>query len=156
MSIRPLARADYDWVLRLSAENEVETSHLDESSLDALVREACYARVAERDAYLICFAPGAAYESPNYRWFCERYPSFVYVDRIVVSSAARGKGVARALYKDLFAFAGQTGAPRVVCEVNSDPPNPGSDAFHARMNFVEVGRARLENGKSVRYLSRDI
>jgi predicted GNAT superfamily acetyltransferase len=156
VSIRPLARADYDWVLRLSAENEVETSHLDEAALDALVRESCYARVADRDAYLICFAPGAAYESPNYRWFCARYPSFVYVDRIVVSSLARGKGVARALYEDLFAYAKQAGAVRVVCEVNSDPPNPGSDAFHARMNFVEVGRARLENGKSVRYLSRDI
>jgi predicted GNAT superfamily acetyltransferase len=156
VSIRPLVRADYGWVLTLSAENEAETSHLDETSLDALVREACSARVFDRDAYLIAFAPGADYASPNYRWFEARFPSFVYVDRIVVASAARGKGVARALYEDLFAFAAETGAPRIVCEVNSDPPNPGSDAFHARMNFVEVGAARLQNGKSVRYLSRDI
>ena len=156
MSTRPLVRADYDWVLKLSAENEVETSHLDEAALEALVRESCYARVHDRDGYLICFAPGADYASPNFRWFEARYPAFVYVDRIVVSSAARGKGVARALYEDLFAFAAEAVAPRIVCEVNSEPPNPGSDAFHARMNFVEVGAARLENGKSVRYLSRDI
>lgn len=156
MSIRPLVRADYDWVLTLSAQNEAETSYLDETLLDALVRESCYARVLDRDAYLIAFAPGAGYESPNYLWFVERYEAFVYVDRIVVSTAARGKGVARALYEDLFAFAAGTGAPRIVCEVNSDPPNPGSDAFHARMSFVEVGAARIENGKSVRYLSRDI
>lgn len=156
MSIRPLVRADYDWVLKLSAENEVETSHLDAGALGTLLRESCYACVLDRDAYLICFAPGAEYESPNYRWFEARYPEFVYVDRIVVSSAARGKGVARALYEDLFSFAAETGAPRIVCEVNSNPPNPGSDAFHARMNFVEVGQVRLENGKSVRYLSRDI
>ncbi|GAM98919.1 acetyltransferase of GNAT family [alpha proteobacterium U9-1i] len=156
MNIRALERSDFDWVLALSAENELETSHLDEAALDALVRESVCARVADRDAYLIAFAPGAAYASPNYLWFEARYQGFVYVDRIVVSAHARGQGVARALYEDLFAAARVFGAPRVVCEVNSDPPNPGSDAFHARMNFVEVGAARLENGKSVRYLSRDI
>ena len=32
------------------------------------------------------------------------------------------------------------------------PPNPASDAFHERLGFVEVGQARLRNGKFVRYL----
>ena len=30
--------------------------------------------------------------------------------------------------------------------------NPASDAFHARLNFTEIGQAKLSNGKSVRYL----
>ena len=44
---------------------------------------------------------------------------------------------------------------RVVCEVNLVPPNPGSDAFHDRMGFAEVGRATLGGaGKTVRYLEK--
>ena len=40
---------------------------------------------------------------------------------------------------------------------NTDPPNPGSDAFHARLGFHEVGRAFLaDRGKSVRYLEREV
>ena len=43
--------------------------------------------------------------------------------------------------------------PILCCEVNIDPPNPVSDAFHAFFGFVEVGWAFLpDRGKSVRYL----
>jgi predicted GNAT superfamily acetyltransferase len=43
----------------------------------------------------------------------------------------------------------------IVCEVNLDPPNPASDAFHAALGFAEVGTAVIDNGdKTVRYLSR--
>ena len=40
-----------------------------------------------------------------------------------------------------------------ACEVNCDPPNPVSDAFHAALGFREIGRARIvERSKTVRYL----
>jgi hypothetical protein len=40
-----------------------------------------------------------------------------------------------------------------VCEVNSDPPNPPSDALHASLGFKEVGSAAIHGGaKTVRYL----
>jgi predicted GNAT superfamily acetyltransferase len=49
------------------------------------------------------------------------------------------------------------GYAHVCCEVNIDPPNPGSDAFHANMGFEEIGRAFLpERGKTVRYLMRTL
>ena len=32
---------------------------------------------------------GTPYESPNYRWFSERYPEFVYIDRIVIARPFR-------------------------------------------------------------------
>jgi predicted GNAT superfamily acetyltransferase len=41
-----------------------------------------------------------------------------------------------------------------VCEVNAEPPNPASDAFHAAMGFAEVGSATLGGGKQVRYFER--
>jgi len=96
----------------------------------------------------------AARYSPNFLWFGARYPRFVYVDRIVVASSARGRGCARRLYRDLFQHAAEAGHERVVCEVNSNPPNPASDAFHAALGFVEVGTASVYDGsRTVRYLS---
>jgi predicted GNAT superfamily acetyltransferase len=79
------------------------------------------------------------------------------VDRIVVAASARGRGCARRLYHDLFAHALRAGHERVVCEVNSNPPNPESDAFHASLGFVEVGAASVYGGsKTVRYLLRTL
>jgi len=107
------------------------------------------------EALLIAFDEAAAYDSPNFLWFRARYRRFVYVDRVVVAAAARGRGHARRLYEALFAAAGAAGHGRVVCEVNEDPPNPASDAFHARLGFVEVGAATLPGGtKKVRYFER--
>jgi len=81
-------------------------------------------------------------------------PAF-WIDRIAVSDGQRGKGLARLLYEDLFRDALTIGQELVVCEVNTDPPNPGSDAFHAALGFTVVGEARLEDrDKSVRYLKR--
>lgn len=153
--IRAPTPADLGWILALSSENEIETSALDEAGLAAMLGEACHARVADPcSAYLICFDETAGYASPNYRWFRDRRPRFIYVDRIVVAASARGRGLARALYEDLFAAARAAGQGLIACEVNLDPPNPASDAFHARLGFAEAGRATLANGKTVRYLTR--
>jgi uncharacterized protein len=148
---------DIDWVLALSAQNEVETGYLDALKLKAMVADSFSARVAQPQlGYLITFAPTAAYDSVNFRWFAQRGSAFVYVDRIVVSAAARGQGIARAFYEDLFIGAAQSGFDEVTCEVNSDPPNPVSDKFHAVLGFLPVGSATLPNGKTVTYLSRPL
>lgn len=150
----PIAGGDLDWVLGLNQAHETETSPLTPARLAAMVDAAFYARAAEAPgAFLLAFDQAAAYDSPNFLWFRERFERFVYVDRIVVAGTHRRRGLARALYDDLFAVARAAGHERVVCEVNSDPPNPGSDAFHAALGFETVGEARLEGrGKTVRYL----
>ena len=90
-------------------------------------------------------------------WFRERYPRFVYVDRVVVAAEARGRGHARRLYEDLFDHVRRAGHTIVTCEVNADPPNPASDAFHAALGFSEVGDAVIHGGKkSVRYYAKPI
>lgn len=114
-------------------------------------------RIGNVDAFLLAFDQHAPYDSPNYLWFRERYPRFVYVDRIVVAPAMRKRGLAHRLYEDLFRVAKDAGHDHVVCEVNSDPPNPASDAFHAALGFVEVGQASIHGGaKTVRYLARPL
>ena len=67
------------------------------------------------------------------------------------------RGLARVLYEDLFTAAAAAGHGVVTCEVNLVPANPGSDAFHARLGFAEVGRGELAAGaKLVRYLARPL
>lgn len=152
--IRTLCEADLDWALALNASLDVELSPLTRQGLADIVGAAFYARLAEPErGLLIAFDQDAHYRSPNFLWFKARFSRFVYVDRVAVAEAARGQGVARRLYDDLFAAARDARHDRIVCEVNVDPPNPASDAFHARFGFSEIGRAELAGGKMVRYLT---
>ena len=149
--------SDFGWVVDLGNANQQETGPLDRDRLAAMVGECLTARVVRPEqGFMLTFCETAIYDSPNFRWFQAMYRDFVYVDRIVVAAAARGQGVARQLYEDLFATARTLGQSRVVAEVNADPPNPVSDAFHAALGFVPVGTAQLANGKIVTYLARDL
>ena len=153
---RPIIETDFDWVFALNRIHQVELSPLSRAGLRELVAKATYSRVMDdRAAFLIAFDRDAEYGSPNFLWFKDRLAGFVYVDRIAVSHAHRGRGCARILYEDLFRHAVRDNHEAIVCEVNSDPPNPASDAFHRAMDFTEMGGARLKDrGKTVRYLRR--
>ena len=146
-------------VLVLNNLHAKETSALDEASLAQLLDMSFYARGVNRGAtaFLIALDQAAHYWSPNFHWFKGNRPSFVYIDRIIVAASARGQGIARLLYDDLFLAAQQAGHERVVCEVNIEPPNPASEAFHETMGFKEVGQASIHNGaKTVRYLEKPL
>lgn len=142
-------------LLALNNAHARELSWLEPARLQHLLEQAFLARrIGNLDAFLLAFDQGAHYDSPNFLWFRARYPRFVYVDRIVVASSARGRGHARRLYDDLFKHAVEAGHDCVVCEINMQPPNPASDAFHAALGFIEVGTGTVYDGnRKVRYLS---
>lgn len=96
--------------------------------------------------FVIGMRPGADYPSENFRFFQGRGTDFLYVDRIVVSEAARGSGIGRMLYDSVFTLARAEGRAEVTCEVNLLPPNPESLAFHARLGFTRVGEQDTKNG----------
>ncbi len=154
----PIGTPDLPAVHALNTLHAAELSMLSQERLEQLVASAFHARrIGTVDAFLIAFDQDAAYDSPNFLWFRERYPRFVYVDRIAVAASARGRGLARRLYEDLFAAAEQAGHGVVTCEVNAEPPNPASDAFHAALGFREVGHAAIHGGaKTVRYFERTL
>ena len=143
-------------ILALNNAHAKELSWLEPARLQHLVAHAFLARrVGALDAFLLAFDQDAPYDSPNFLWFRARYPRFVYVDRVVVAASARGRGLARTLYRDLFEQAARAGHQCVVCEVNTRPPNPESGAFHAALGFTEVGHASIHDGaKDVCYLLR--
>lgn len=103
--------------------------------------------------FVLGMPPGLAYQSENYLFFSARArehgTTFVYVDRIVLAAHLRGRGLGPQLYDAVFDEARRVGADEVLCEVNLEPPNPGSLAFHTRLGFVEVGRQSTKGGANV-------
>jgi len=146
---------DDDLVLALNNAHAIETSRLTQDQLVALRAKAFVAAGVERGtaAFLIALEDTAAYESPNFAWFKARFDRFVYIDRIITAPHARSRGLARALYLHLFQRAAAAGHVRVVTEVNAEPPNPVSDAFHAALQFEPLERHAVPSyGKVVTYL----
>ena len=140
--------ADYPAILELNQAAIPEVSHLDEAALAALHRQAVMLTVArsgrEIAGFMLILKEGADYGSPNYQYFASNYDAFHYVDRIVVSEHFRRQGVGAGLYAVLFEAA--AGAPRVTCEVNVRPPNPGSIGFHESLGFKTVGEQDTDGG----------
>lgn len=147
MVIRELVPSDLEPVLALNQSQVPAVGSLDETKLRRLVDMASVALVAEVDGdlagFVIALPPGVDYGSENYRWFADRYPNFVYVDRIAVSPRAQGRGVGGALYD---AVEASTTTPFFLCEVNIRPRNEVSLGFHERRGFRSVGEQDTEGG----------
>ena len=151
--IRAVTHGDLPAILALNNAHAVEVNALTAEALETLVAVAAHARIVDGCAgFLIAFSDRTPAQGPNHAWFLARHPAFLYIDRVVIAPEARGKGLARQLYDDLAAVA--EGRP-LCCEVNLEPPNPGSLAFHERLGFIACGEAiDPRNGKHVRYLMR--
>jgi uncharacterized protein len=150
---------DHDTIISLNRASEQEMSPMDRASLLKLMDAAFHVglRGQGRDAFLIALHDGSRHDGVNFNWFRTRYERFVYVDRIVVAADQRGRGHARSLYDELIAKAAQAGHRVLCCEVNVEPPNEVSLAFHAAMGFAEVGRAELSGkNKVVAYLYKTL
>jgi predicted GNAT superfamily acetyltransferase/mannose-6-phosphate isomerase-like protein (cupin superfamily) len=157
VSLKDAASVLLQAVHQLNQAHATELSECDESEFARLVGRAFFAEAsADGAAFMIAFDQDAQYGSPNFLWFRERYPRFVYIDRVAVASAARRRGLGRALYARLAKAALAAGHDLLCCEVNELPPNPGSDALHEALGFAGVGKAELPSGKAVRYLSMQL
>jgi predicted GNAT superfamily acetyltransferase len=138
-----MADADLDAVLRLNADHVELLSELDRERLVELRARASRADVVLCDGHLagfvLVFSPGADYDSPNYLWFAAAFgSSFDYLDRIVIDDRFRRRGLAGAAYDEVEAAAARRG--RLTLEVNIDPPNEPSLAFHRGRGYREVGQ----------------
>lgn len=156
--IRALVGDDLDDVLAHNNAEVPAVGELDAERLAGLVAVAESALAAEVGGqlagFVIALPPGTAYTSPNYHWFSERHDDFVYVDRVVVLPEGRGRGVGRALYDAVVAA---TPATWLLAEVNVEPRNDVSLAFHDRYGFEPVEEA-APYGDTTRvvYLEKDL
>lgn len=157
ITLRNASAEDLDEVLALNEANVPAVGAVTIEKMHWFCDHAHYFRIAVAEerlaAFLIGLRPGSAYESSNYRWFCDNYDDFAYVDRIAVSAHARRLGLASRLYDDF--AAAMTDAGVMTCEVNTLPPNPTSMRFHERMGFRQVGTIEYEPGaKAVALMER--
>jgi predicted GNAT superfamily acetyltransferase len=157
LKIRNVEERDLEAVLDL---NEAVVPHVNSVNLEKMsgfAEHADYFRVADDNgtivAMLIGYLPNSAYESLFYRWFCDTYPLFAYIDRVAVKADLRRAGLAAQMYEN-FENHFRTSVPLLACEVNIIPENPASLAFHARMGFQQVEHAVVT--PDVREVSRMI
>lgn len=150
--LRPITPTDFPAVLAWNEAHVELLAPLDPARLAQLLTWSDTAAVIVHDGtdagFVLTFAPGSAYDSANYRWFAARHQTFGYLDRIVIDPSVRRSGLAGRVYDELETHSAAAGASAFCLEVNVEPPNEPSLAFHSRRGYVEVGRQEA-NGHTV-------
>ncbi|MEM9605212.1 MAG: GNAT family N-acetyltransferase [Pseudomonadota bacterium] len=153
VTLRDAEPADREAICQLNRMDEARLSPMDIDRFNVLSAIACYCKVATVDdtlaGFLMGFANGTDYESVNYRWFNERMKAFFYIDRVVVDARFRKMGIASAFYRDVQAFAHTTDLPWLAAEIDLQPPNTSSLAFHKAFGFNEIGTQVYGEGRMV-------
>lgn len=149
MQIRDVQASDIDEVLALNEASVPHVSSISFAEMQWFAEHAHHFRVAHIDAqlagFMIGLRPGLPYESLNYRWFCDNYEDFGYVDRVAVAEFARRRKVASTLYEDYAErLAGEVDI--MTCEVNIRPPNESSMCYHELHGFRCVATQETEGG----------
>lgn len=153
--LRPLDRArDLPALVAINNEGYPAVPLVEEADMAALLDMSSLAVGADDGdrrlvGFVLAMDPGLAYESENYTFFEAHYRNHLYIDRVVLADSARGAGVGSALYEAVFDKARSDGRDHVTCEVNLEPPNPGSLRFHRRWGFEDVGQQPTKGGAVV-------
>jgi predicted GNAT superfamily acetyltransferase len=144
VTIRDMVEADLPQVMAINEANVPEVGDIDLEQLRFIVSESAARLVVEVDGaiagFCLVLAPGSAYDSINYAWFMERYPTDWYLDRVAFDAATQGKGFGSQLYAEVELRLTAAAATGLTLEVNIDPPNEPSLAFHDKHGFAEVGQ----------------
>jgi len=75
---------------------------------------------------------------------------------VLVKVVVPGNAAESALYRRVAEDALARGIDTLTCEVNLDPPNPTSLAFHERQGFVSVGGLPTHDGRIVNLLQKSL
>ena len=158
VSLRDVTERDLEAIWCLNERSVPAVNSLSLERLRWFMREAEYFRLAECSSriagFLLCLAPEADYDSPNFRWLNERYDRFLYIDRVVVDLSFHRRGIAKALYLDAATTVGVR-FRTIACEVNLRPKNDASLEFHDRLGFRPVG-TRDHGYVEVQYMVRPL
>ena len=144
--VRNIVSTDVTRVLEINNANTPGVSELTLSELETDINNCLHALAIDNEhgevcAFCITFDPGAPDAGANHQWFAERYKSFVYLDRIAIDSNHQNRGLGALLYQSVEQHMLNSAEHTLLCcEVNLEPPNPGSLRFHQRIGFAEVGQ----------------
>ena len=160
--VRNIENADLQRVLEINNANTPGVSELTFAELESDLNNSLHALAIVNEqgevcAFCITFDPGAPDAGANHQWFAERYISFVYLDRIAIDSNHQNRGLGALLYQAVEQHMLKSAEHSLLCcEVNLEPPNPGSLRFHKRIGFTEVGQHSPQQGYVVSLLQKVI
>jgi predicted GNAT superfamily acetyltransferase len=160
--VRNIEITDLLQVLEINNANTPGVSELTQSELETDIDNCLHALAIENEqgevcAFCITFDPNAPDAGTNHQWFAERYRSFVYLDRIAIDSNHQNRGLGALLYQAVEQHMLESAEHSLLCcEVNLEPPNPGSLRFHNRLGFTEVGQQSPQHGYIVSLLMKTI
>jgi predicted GNAT superfamily acetyltransferase len=160
--VRNIENADLQRVLEINNANTPGVSELTKDELQTDLSNSLHALTIDNEhgevcAFCITFDPNAPDAGVNHRWFAERYKSFVYLDRIAIDSNHQNRGLGALLYQAVEQrMLNSAELSLLCCEVNLEPPNPGSLRFHQRIGFTEVGQQSPQQGYVVSLLRKII
>ncbi len=143
-----------NWLVKL---NNACVPAVDFKTADGFLKDTQFwysAMVATKDnvpvGVVILIREGAEYKSRNYNWHNTNNVRHLYVDRIIISEDARGLGIGKLLYDYAISEARTQNIP-LTAEVNTQPDNPSSHAFHLALGFDAIGQIEHESGYAVRF-----
>ena len=159
---RNIEIADLARVLEINNANTPGVSELTKDELQTDLSNSLHALAIDNEqgevcAFCITFDPSAPDAGDNHRWFAERYKSFVYLDRIAIDSNHQNRGLGAVLYQSIeHHMLSSAEHSLLCCEVNLEPPNPGSLRFHKRIGFTELGQRSYNVFDRVSLLGKNI
>ena len=151
IDIVPATEQDLDYILTQNAENVHYLSPLDADAVRRIPEQGGSVNILwnreHRVGFLISYGANGSYESVNYQWFQQRLKAFRYIDRIVIDQAYRGRGFGDSCYQSLIDQSRRDKLCWLTAEIDIEPSNPGSLAFHQKHGFTEAGQQAVQNGK---------
>lgn len=153
-AIRPCTEDDVDALVAINNSGYPAVPMATAGEMLGLLSMCSLALIAQDEegvplGFVMAMDPGLNYASENYVFFESRFSNHLYIDRIVLSDESRGLGLGSTLYQHVFDRARADGRERVTCEVNLEPPNPGSLRFHRRWGFEDVDTQPTKGGQVV-------
>lgn len=158
--IRPFTDADRAALLRLNLHARPAVAALDETTLSALLAfEGHHFVAVDRTGavagYLLSFLRESDYDDTEICELRRRLPEpFLYICQLVVAQEYRRQRIGLALYEAVENTARRQGVRILCCDVNTNPPNPESFAFHYRLGFAEIGFGLAGDGTAIAFLVR--
>ena len=162
IKVRHLSMNDRYEVLRINAAARPAVAALDEIEAARVLGLPNHHLVATNSAgtvlaYILAFDANSSYDGEEFQEFLLKTPApFVYIDQVAVHAAWRGMGIGKAFYGALESIAELRDCHLLCADVNTDPPNPGSMAFHKRIGFASIGSLATRDGRRVELLTKAV
>ena len=97
IEIRDISRNDYDDIIRINESVVEHMNPINEERLEMLLGYSAYSKLAIIEGAIVGFVlamrENQLYNNDNYRWFSDRYDTFLYIDRVAIYPGFEGKGI---------------------------------------------------------------